>query len=162
MSYPPYCIVCNSGGSNINSKNTKNHLCWHGDFSGEDYGIDETECIIGVYSCMHKDCGVTYEIIDFISEDEENQRVVKYYRNYDEDRDIIKENMISSCIYCSSKLVEQDKWTSKNNQNTIFGCEGLTTELQCPNCETRYEVVDELDAECDDLEVYESRTIFLK
>lgn len=163
MTYPPYCINCHS--KNINEK-SKSQLCWNADFSGEDYGFDNVECVIGVYSCMHEDCGAIYEIMDFIFDDKNDERVIKYYRHNDDMTiDGVNEGMITKCLYCSSNLIEVPN--DNKVENSDIGCEFISTHMHCNNCNIKYEVVDSVFSESynmptDCLDIYYTRTIFVE
>lgn len=151
MSYPPYCICCGR----------KAH--WSSDFDTSDYGY-EVEGVVGVYSCSNDECGAVYEIIDFFIEGKEDQRVIKYSRL--EDNEVkIEEEMISSCLYCSSKLDENGVAPTTDVYGTEFECDGVTTTLTCSKCNVTYDVVDLYPVEelyLDSMiDVRDSRTVFI-
>lgn len=155
MSYPPYCIRCGK----------KAH--WSSDYDASDYGY-EMEGVVGVYTCSDENCGAVHEIIDFFIEGKEDQRVVKYSVFEDEETEINEvkeEEMISSCLYCSSKLDEVSILPTTDVYGTEFECDGVTTTLKCSKCNVTYDVVDLYPVEdlyLDNMiDIRDSRTVFI-
>lgn len=158
MSHPPYCINCIS-------KDKPSQLHWNSDFSTEDYGFN-VDGVVGVYSCPNEECGAIYEIVDFFLDRGEDIRLIKYSREHTDESIKTKEEMISTCLYCSNPLTKENIAPTSSKYGPELESDGITTSLHCPNCFTEYDVVDLYPVEDlfyeDDLDIRSSRTIFIK
>lgn len=159
---PPYCMTCNPSKNNKTIEENKTQLYWNSDFSTEDFGY-EVDGIVGVYSCSDENCGAVYEIADFFLENDNDIRVIKYFKDTETQ---IKEDMISNCIYCANALEVKHILPTDESYGPYFENEGITTTLECTHCKQVYDVVDlypidELYLD-NSLEIRDYRTIFLK
>lgn len=159
---PPYCMTCNPSKNNKTIEENKTQLYWNSDFSTEDFGY-EVDGIVGVYSCSDENCGAVYEIADFFLENDNDIRVIKYFKDTETQ---IKEERISNCIYCANALEVKHILPTDESYGPYFENEGITTTLECTHCKQVYDVVDlypidELYLD-NSLEIRDYRTIFLK
>ena len=155
MAYPPYCLCCSS----------KAH--WSSDWDAQsDFGYEHNG-VIGLYICSNTEtCGAHMEIRDLFITENEEERSIKYYFDYNED--YTKNNIdtsINYCLYCRNPLeIKEPKPTDKNGEYS----EGITTECSCPKCNATYDIEDIYPIEEvfpkseENIDLYDSRTIILK